>query len=347
MRYTQLAEMSRYIGDFDAYFGMKTYRFCGGRADGLQAIDLDNRKGLTMTVLIDKCLDIPYLSFHGCNVGFLSKTGLTSPVYYQEDGIRGFLKQFNGGFLTTCGLTYSGSPCTIAGRTYGLHGSIHSLPAENVNHGIVPLNGQVALQVTGSVREACVFEENMWLHRKLLLETESNVLHIHDTVENRGFRPQPLMTIYHMNYGYPMLQENAVVATSAQTVIPMDEDSEAGMANRASMELPQTGFRQQNFYHRFPANAESAYAMLYNPQLGIAVVTHFDPRQCPVLCQWKNMLAGDYVLGLEPTVNGTQGKAGAIADGSIHYLGPGQQTNFDITVEFLDDPVKIQQYLSM
>lgn len=346
MRYEQLTEMSRYVGDMDAYFGMKSYRFSGGRADGLRAIDLDNRKGLTLTVLPDRCLDIPYLSFHGQNVGFLSKTGLTAPVYCHEDGIRGFLKQFNAGFLTTCGLTYSGSPCSIDGRSYGLHGSIYALPAENVTYQFVCLDGQAALQVTGSVREACVFEENMWLHRTLVLETERNVLHLHDVVENRGFSPQPLMTIYHMNYGYPMLQESAIVATSAERVIPVDADSEAGMPNRTRMEPPQVGFRQQNFYHRFAPDAESAYAMLYNPKLGLAAVTHFDPRQCPVLCQWKNMLAGDYVLGLEPTVNGTQGKAGAIADGSIRYLDASAQAHFDITIEFLDDSEQIQTYLN-
>jgi len=345
MKYNQMREMSAYVGDLRALFGMKEYRFTEGKARGLRAIDLNNGNGLSLTLLADKCLDIPYLSFRGYNMGFVSKTGVVGPAYYTESGVRGFLKQFDAGFLTTGGITYSGAPCEIDGRQYGLHGIAYDLPAENVNKEIVNFEGQAALHVTGEVREACVFEENMLLRRELLLETETNTLHIHDTVENCGFSKQPVMNVYHMNYGYPMLQKGARVIVNAPHMRPRDAEAEKGVGLYRLIEEPRPDYREQCFFHTFNPGDRDGCAVLYNPALKLAAVNHYNPEQCPILCEWKNMQSGDYALGLEPTACGVMGKETALREGTIRYLEPGQTQNFDFHIEFLDDEKEIARYL--
>ncbi|NEW85573.1 MAG: DUF4432 family protein, partial [Mariniphaga sp.] len=96
-------EMLKYAGDFSQLFGIKEYTLAGGKAKGVKAFDIKTGSGLEFTVLSDRCLDIAGLSFKGINCSYISKTGIVSPEFYDESGI-GFLRSFNAGFLTTCGL---------------------------------------------------------------------------------------------------------------------------------------------------------------------------------------------------------------------------------------------------
>ena len=98
----------------------------------MRAFDVRNGKGLEMTLVADRGLDIPVLRYKGVNVSFASKVGLRAPSLYTEDAGRGFLKQFYAGMLTTCGITYAGAACEDGGRQLGLHGNYDNTPAAKV-----------------------------------------------------------------------------------------------------------------------------------------------------------------------------------------------------------------------
>lgn len=108
MKQSEMFELRKYAGNLDSLFGYKDYTFNDGPARGMRAFDLRNGTGLDLTVVADRGLDIASMRFKGVNIGFDSKVGLRSPALYVEDGVRGFLKQFNAGMLTTCGITYAG-----------------------------------------------------------------------------------------------------------------------------------------------------------------------------------------------------------------------------------------------
>lgn len=343
MKTADLYKMGAYVGNLNALFGMKEYRFTEGKASGVKAVDLKNGRGVEMTVLADKCMNIPFLSYKGVNVGFASKVGVNGPQYFSEDGVIGFLRQFDGGFLTTCGLTYSGSPYEADGRKYGLHGCIFNAPAENFCKELVDLDGQAALQLKGTMTEATAFSENMKLSRVFTLETETNVFHIRDTLTNWGFEKEPIMNLYHMNVGYPMLDEGARIYTSATRVIPRNEDAERGFPLYNVMEAPSVGRPEECYFHRTEGR-EDAYAMLHNEKLGMAVIIRYKSAQCPILCEWKNMLSGGYVVGLEPTAAGVKGRPDAEAEGDLRWLEPGASAHFDIDVELTDDENVIAKY---
>lgn len=103
-------ELEAYCGDLSQAFGIQECVLEGGKAKGTKAYIVNNGCGLEMTVLADKCFAIPKMSFKGDNVGFISKTGICAPEFFQEEDTRGFLRNFEAGFLTTCGLTYVGTP---------------------------------------------------------------------------------------------------------------------------------------------------------------------------------------------------------------------------------------------
>ena len=187
MKKSELQTLRQYVGDPDSLFGIRDYTFNDGPARGMRALEVDNGKGLAMTFLPDRALDIPFLRHKGVNVSFASKVGLRAPAFYVEEAGRGFLKQFNAGMLTTCGMTYAGAACEDGERKLGLHGPVSNTPASKVAYETIYEGDEAILCLRGEVREACVFEENMLLTREVRIHTEKNAYQVIDRVENQGF----------------------------------------------------------------------------------------------------------------------------------------------------------------
>jgi len=85
MKKSQEFELRKYCGDLSALSGIKDYVYNDGPARGVRALDLKSGTGVEMTVLADRGLDIPYLSYKGVNMGLLSKVGLRSGALYSEN----------------------------------------------------------------------------------------------------------------------------------------------------------------------------------------------------------------------------------------------------------------------
>ena len=342
MKKSQEFELRQHIGDLNAICGWKEYVFSDGPASGVRAFDFKNGKNLEMTVLADRAFDLPYVSYKGKNMGFVSKQGVRHPAMYTEDGVRGFLKQFSAGLLTTCGMTYAGAPGQDGSRTLGLHGPFSNLPAHQVSVRDDYEGDDLVFHVEGKIREACVFEENMLMRRKITLETERDVIRIHDVIENQSFSTDPVMMVYHINFGYPMLDAGARVYTSAIEVAPRDQFAVEGMDKYSLMEKPEMNRDEQCYFHTKLGN--EAFAMLHNEKLGMAAIIRFDGSVLPLLCEWKCMRAGDYALGLEPTTSGVMNRSMARQDGLLTYLQSGETREYNIEIEFTDDPKLIETY---
>ncbi len=345
MKKSEKYELLKAANDLSALLGMKAYTLHDGRAKGLRAIDIKNGKGLELTVLPDRGMDIPFLSYRGVNLGFVSKVGLAGPEFYTEDAEYGFLKNFTGGFLTNCGITYAGAAHVENGRPYGLHGPLSNTPAENVNKELAYEGDDAVLRLSGSVRQARVFGENVHLHRVMTVETEANVIRFTDIIENCGFEEQPVMTLYHFNLGYPMLDAGAKAYFSTDTVIPRTPFAAQELSEHQLMIAPEVGREEQCYFHSGGAGGQ--FAMLHNEKLGLAVVIHYNPAQCPVLCEWKCMRAGDYALGLEPTMSNVLSRVEARENGELQHIGPNETLQVDLRVEVLDDPSEISKYIAL
>lgn len=334
-------EMRQWIGDLNAVCGWKEYRFEDGPASGVRAFDFKNGRNLEMTVLADRAFDLPYVSYKGHNMGFTSKQGVRHPAFYVEDGVRGFLKQFSAGLLTTCGMTYVGTP-GVDGRELGLHGPFSNLPVHQVSVREDYEGDDKVFKIEGKVRESCVFEENMLMKRSMTLETERDVIRIHDVLENQSFSKDPVMMIYHINFGYPMLDAGAKVYTSGTKLEPRDPVSASGLDKYSVMEAPTMNREEECFFHT--GLGKEAFAMLHNEKLGIAAIIRFDGTVLQLLCEWKCMRAGDYALGLEPTTSGVLNRKTARENGLLTYLDAGETREYDLEIEFTDDPAVIEHY---
>ena len=347
MKKSQEFELRKKCNNLDAYCGVQDCILNGGPDRGVRAFELKNGRGVEMTMLADRGLDIASFRYKGVNIGLNNKVGVRSPYLYVEDGGSGFLKQFYGGLLTTCGITYAGGAGEDGGKQLGLHGPFDNLPASQANAWVAYEGDERVLKVGGVVQEAEVFGTDMVMKRDFTLQSERDILRIHDTVTNQSYETQPVMLIYHINFGYPILDAGAKVYFSASKIESRTEFAEQGIAKYNEMEEPGCGRDEQCYYHtEWPENGE-AFAMLHNEKLGIAAIIRFDPKTMPLMCQWKCMRAGEYALGLEPTTSGVVNRSEARKLGNLTYLEPGESREYNISIELTDDPAVIDHYRSI
>ena len=329
-------EMLKYVGDFSQLFGIKEYKLSGGKANGVKAFDVKNGSGLEFTVLADRCLDISGLSFKGINCSYISKTGIVAPEYYNENSI-GFLRSFHGGFLTTCGLRNVGVPCEEKGELFGLHGRISNTPAEEVCAATEWIKDVPVLSISGKMREARLFGENLVLGRKITCRCGENKITIQNTVENCGFKQEALMLLFHFNLGYPLLDENTILVTPTQQLIPRDQDAITGETEYNRCQQPTPGYSEQVFYHNLKSDQTGNTSVaLVNKQTGLGVAIHFNKKQLFNFTQWKQMGEGEYVMGMEPCNCYAGGRVDPRNNGIVEYLQPGEIRSFDLTIELLN-----------
>lgn len=336
-------EMLRYVGDFSQLFGVKEYKLSGGKSAGVKAMDIKTGAGLEFTVVADRCMDIAGLSFKGTNCSYLNKTGIVSPAYYEKDG-DGFLRNFFGGFLTTCGLRNVGVPCEDEGESFPTHGRISNIPAEEVSVTNKWVDGVPVMTVSGKMKEARMFGENLVLTRKITCKFGENKIQIQNAVENLGFRKEGLMLLFHFNMGYPLLDEDAVLVTPTGKLAPRDAEAEKGKTSFNKMQKPTANYAEQVFYHdlKTDQSGQTAVAVI-NQKLEIGAALHFNKKQLGHFIQWKQMGEGEYVLGMEPANCLVGGRAEARKNGTLEYIDPGEVKNFDLEVEIVSGEAAINK----
>ena len=156
-----------------------------------------------------------------------------------------------------------------------------------------------------------------------------NRIHIHDEVENEGYAPSPLMLLYHINLGYPLLSEDTVLETNCTDLWAESDGAIAGMDRATAFEAPTPAYEEQVFFRKAPA---SATARVTNPQLGMSVSLAFSGDQLPYFTEWKQMGEQDYVLGVEPGTFIPLGRKTARERGELLTITPGERKRFDVVI---------------
>ncbi len=320
--------MNGYVGDPYQLRGVLPYELSEGKGRGMRLLHLKNGKGLEMDISLDRNGDIPALSYKGVNLSYLSPCGYVNSPYYDKKG-NGFLSSFTAGFLTTCGLTHFGACCLDDGEELGLHGTIANTPSSNHSYEV----GEDSISVRTETRDEAIFAHKLVLSRRIEMSLSSNRFTIRDRVSNRGDAVSPLMVLYHMNLGYPLLDEDACLKLSSQGVKGRNAHAEEDIANWMKMEKPQKGYEERCYYHQM---GDSPWACLYNGKLGFGVKISYKNDTLTNFIEWKMMGYRDYVLGLEPGNAYPDGRDKARADGSLKFIAPGEEVAFEVKAEIID-----------
>ena len=323
-----------YIGDISQIGGLKRYFYNSGRAKGVEAIDVDNGTGLCFTVLADRGLDIGRLCYKNIPVSFISRTGIVSPRYFDARGTE-WLRSFTAGFLTTCGLSHVGEPCTFEGTDYNLHGLYSSLPAELSIISAEWINDKYEMCVAGKIRQAKQQYENIVLTRKIKCDLGEDKILIEDLIENEGSKTEPLMILYHMNFGYPFINPDSEIVIPTKRVRGWDNFSQNRLEDHLKVAEPDSDAPNLVYLHDVYADESGSSAFMINnrevkPEIGMSV--WYNKNVLHSLGQWSYFCKRDYLLALEPCNNQIMGIAHEQQNGTLQYIKPGEivRTRFEI-----------------
>ncbi len=317
--------MNPYIGHDSQLFGIEEHRLVGGKGDGMRLYEINNGKGLELVVSPDRNGDITRLRYRGINMSYMSPCGYVAPAYYDSIG-NNWLNSFTAGFLTTCGLNGVGSPCYDEGEEIPLHGSIANMPCEQAYY---TREGDELLVHT-LTKDETIFGRKLRLERWIRVSTIENSFTIEDTIENTGDRPEPFEILYHMNMGYPLLDEDSVITIPSVDVKPRDDHAAEDIAHWAQMEKPTANYQERCYYHVFPD--EKGYAKIYQPKLGVGLSISFDAKELDGFVEWKMMGVRDYVLGLECGNCYPDGRDVMRKTGMLKFLQPGEKKKYRIKI---------------
>lgn len=321
--------MNPYIGHDSQVYGIEEHRLVGGKGDGMRLLEVNNGKGLELTVSLDRAADISRLRFRGINMSYFSPCGYVAPAYYDCVG-GNWLKSFTAGFLTTCGLRAVGSPCVDEGEELPLHGTIANQPAESAYW--LEENGELVVRAT--VKDEGIFAPKLRLMREIRVSLEKNDVTICDTIENTGDTKQPLEILYHMNMGYPLLDEDSVVEIPSIGVTPRDDHAAEDIENWMHMIKPEAGYVERCYYHKFEKEGK---ASIYQPKLGQGLEITFDAEELDGFVEWKMMGVRDYVLGLECGNCYPDGRDVMRRMGMLKFLEPDEKKTYQVKVKMFMD----------
>lgn len=325
-------QIRKLVGNFSQVAGIKSYTFNQGREKGCDAFEILTGSGLNFTILADKAMDIYFMHFKGKAISYITKSGVSSSKYSSPQGYE-WLRSFGGGALTTCGLSQVGPPEKDGIWELGLHGRISNCPAYDICSHSEWLGNEYVMTLQGSMRESVLYEENLVLKRKITCLAGQNVIRISDIVENQGTIISPLMLLYHMNFGFPLLSEDTKLHMKVNKTVACNEYSEQFINEYDTFKTPDILGGTQLFYHELDPDADGFVTVqLYNEQIGYGIYIKYNKNQLPYFSQWKNTSEQDYVVGLEPGNCLPIGRLLNKEKNTLQYLKPNQCIQIDLEI---------------
>ncbi|WP_075350451.1 aldose 1-epimerase family protein [Algoriphagus marinus] len=322
--------------------GIETSILDNGPGKGTRIAWINTGTGLRYKVVLDRGMDIVDALFNENSLAWISHAGITAPQPFSNQGID-WLRTFAGGLLTTCGLSSMGPPNEDETGSKGLHGRFSNSPAELISIRQPDIFSEdLSFEIVGKIRETTTFGPSLELTRSISGSLGSAEIHIKDLVINRGNTRTPHMLLYHINCGWPLIDEGTRIiwngekqgkATDANNTdfniqheftrcaAPMDEH--AGFGEDVAFILPK-------------ADANNRVVCGYaNDELELAFKISFSKEQFPWLINWQHWGKNEYVTALEPATNPPIGQAAAKENGTLIYLEPGEKREYELKLEVL------------
>ncbi|WP_343527490.1 DUF4432 family protein [Sphingomonas sp.] len=312
--------------------GLRQVTLDDGPTRGQRLLQLRNAQGLEAEIALDRGFDIAALRYRGTNLGWLGPSDYPAAAAVEDDRGLGLLRTFEG-FLVTCGLDHHGLPAIgpadhfhYPNRSlveYPLHGRIGTIPAVLIARDIDLDSDVPMIRCTAVVRQAVVFGEVLELRRTIRMPLLGNSIAIDDIVTNRGYTPARHGILYHINVGYPLLDETTLVSgVESQTI--------SGWASSPPRPDPDA---VESFEIVRTLDARSAGVQVSNPALGdLSLTIRYDDRALPSMGLWQTNQSGLFALGLEPhTPLGPADRP--YRKGSPDFLEPGATRHYHVSVE--------------
>ena len=332
--------------------GIETSVLDNGLGRGTRIAWVNTGTPLRYKVVIDRGLDIMEAFYGPHSLAWLSHGGTIAPTPCTDREVE-WLYTFGGGLITTCGLSHIGPPEQDDSAIRGLHGRYSNLPAEIES--IIqpdPVNGKLDFSITASIIESKVFGPTLRMRRTLSGVLGQPTITICDEVTNLGNAPAPHMLLYHINFGWPLVDDGADIVYRGQFKsrgLPMDNATFA-TDNIKKCHPPQdahkAGGEGCGFIDPAADKDGRCAAAIVNRSLNLAAAVHFRKDQLPCLANWQHWGPGEYVTALEPGTNFPIGQSKAKEDGTLMTLQPGQMRRYDVSINVLSQTKDINEFVN-
>jgi hypothetical protein len=349
------ADLARLAGDLSALGGVRSVVLDDGAERGIRALEFRTGSGLAFDVLVDRAMDIGPAEYAGCSFGWRSATGFRHPglhEYRDEDGLS-WLRSFSG-LLVSAGLDHTLFTADVDASPYrypfratmwnGLHGRIANNPARLTGYGEEWRTAdRCVLWAEGEVRQAAVFGEHLRLRRRIEADLGGSAIRLTDTVTNHGFDQTPHMFLYHINLGWPLVDEGTRFVAPISRIRFATDAVRAQRVSYQTMPPPQPGFVEQVYAHDVVVDAQGRLAAaLINERLALGFQLEWNAREFPFFFEWLHLREGAYAVGLEPSTHDVGGDTAARENGTMIWLAPGESRSYHTTFTVLDGAESIE-----
>lgn len=331
--------------------GIETSILDNGLGRGVRIAWINTGTGLRYKVVLDRGMDIADAFYNEYSLAWISHAGIVAPDRFSDKGM-GWIRNFGGGLLTTCGLGHVGGPEKDEYGERGLHGRISNTSAEVVS--ILqpdPAAGRMEMSITAIIRESQVFGPALELKRTISGKLGEAKIKVDDEVLNRGNQKIPHMLLYHVNFGWPLIDEGTRLLWKGKWHSPTP-DSDRKI------------FKEGNDYNTCPAPMDAhsgtgedvafidieqqdgvSTCGVYNEKLKLALAMTFSKKQLPWLVNWQHWGKNEYVTALEPATNPPIGQRKARDEGSLIVLEPDEVRKYGLSIKILDTN-EIDQFIN-
>lgn len=312
----------------------------GGRQEGVEIIEVDNGL-MRFTVVPTRGFQIWTAKVGDLRLGWDSPvTEIVHPQFVNlaERGGLGWLNGF-GEWISRCGLESMGPPCQDGNQTYTLHGRINYIPASYVEVRLES-NPVPRIILRGVVDESLMFGPRLRLTTEISTEIGKPALSFDDTVTNLSDAPQEMESLYHANFGPPILGPGARFVAPVKNVAPRDSRAAEGqMADWNTYSGPHApGYTEQVYLMELYADdGGMTQAMLKSADGTKGALVSFNIRQLPFMTLWKNEAPAKagYVTGMEPGTSFPFPKPVERAAGRVPKLDGGENYKTKVTFSAL------------
>ena len=334
--------LRRRIGHISQIGGVRLLSSDNGPSRGVRLIEFRTGTGFDFEIGVDRGFDIGRAAYRGASLAWMPPTLMPAPWYFEDQTGFGWLRAGLGGFNNTCGLIHIANPEETAvahynfpappTERYGVHDRAALIPAELVSFGERWEDGRCILEAVGRITQAQTYGENLVMTRTYRSELGGAWVTMEDVVENRGFLPVEHMLLYHINAGYPLVDDGAelIAPVAGPPRLLFGEADVDDPASWSRFIPPQPNWVQQTFEHRMTPDADGMVEVaIYNPRLfgGTGLSVRYDHRALPNYIEWRMMGEGQYAVGIEPCTNGF-GRAEVARAGALIVLAPGETRTY-------------------
>ncbi len=180
---------------------------------------------LEIEILVDRGFDIGRVLYRGIPTQWVSPAGFRhahsfTPSAIEPDGW-GWLRSWQGGFLSTIGIDHVGGPVThpnrhlhpaVTGERRFVGGFVSLSPTTIEKIDVDWEKGTIEVQA--KVRQAAAFAEHLVMTRKISMNFGEATFKFSDVIQNDGYIEEPVQLLYHINLGWPFLAPGTKVSTS-------------------------------------------------------------------------------------------------------------------------------------